>query len=244
MAAGKTVILAMHSYGGLPGAAAAKGLSQRERSAAGRPGGIIGLVFISAVLAHDGQSLLDLLPGHQFDPWVIEQVRISLYSVRETVPWQLMRRVCKPNGQLGVRDPQKVFYGLVPDNVARYAISLLKPQSRASLSTPGGPPAWMDSAYDDRRAYWQSLDDQRIPSVAQEGMRQGTGVSWAFKRYPSDHSPFLSYPQALASWMVGEMRSWQGLSQINLTAAEVSLVSDFTEAHVPAALNSGTAATA
>ena len=82
--AGKTDILAMHSYGGLPGAAAAKGLSQPERIAARKPGGIIGLIFISAVLAHDGQSLLSILPGQKFDPWVIQEVRLSLDTVSDT----------------------------------------------------------------------------------------------------------------------------------------------------------------
>lgn len=76
--AGKNVILVMHSYGGLPGAAAAKGLSQTERTAADRPGGIIGLIFISAVVAHEGQSLLSLLPGQKFDPWVIQEVSFFL----------------------------------------------------------------------------------------------------------------------------------------------------------------------
>ena len=143
-----------------------------------------------------------------------------------------MHEICKSNGQLGVRDPQNVFYGLVPATLAQYAISLLRPQSRHSLSTPAGPPAWMDSIYDGRRAYWESLQDQSIPSVAQEGMRQGSGVSWTVKRYPSDHSAFLSYPQALASWMIGEMRSWQGLSRNNLTTVNLTLVSDLTEANV------------
>ena len=73
--AGKTVVLAMHSYGGLPGAAAARGLSQRERHAAGQPGGILGLIFINALVAQDGRSLLSMLPGQQFDPWVIQKVR-------------------------------------------------------------------------------------------------------------------------------------------------------------------------
>ena len=83
--AGKTVILAMHSYGGIPGAAAAKGLSETERIAARRPGGIVGLIFISAVLAHDGQSLLSILPGQKFDPWVIQEVRLFLKSVSDTM---------------------------------------------------------------------------------------------------------------------------------------------------------------
>ncbi|KAL8726560.1 MAG: hypothetical protein Q9181_005997 [Wetmoreana brouardii] len=76
--AGKTVVLAMHAYGGLPGAAAAKGLSEAERRAAGQPGGILGLIFINALLAHEGQSLLSILPGQVFDPWVIQRVRILL----------------------------------------------------------------------------------------------------------------------------------------------------------------------
>ena len=84
----------------------------------------------------------------------------------------------------------------------------------------------MDSIYDGRRAYWESLQDQSIPSVAQEGMRQGSGVSWTVKRYPSDHSAFLSYPHALATWMIDEMRSWQGLSRTELKTVNLTLVSD------------------
>lgn len=88
--AGRTVILAMHSYGGSPGAAAAKGLSQMERIAAGRPGGIIGLVFFCALLAHDGQSLLSLLPGQKFDPWVIIEVHFLLQTVNNAMSGELM----------------------------------------------------------------------------------------------------------------------------------------------------------
>ena len=72
--AGKDVILIMHSYGGCPGSAAAKGLSKAELSAAGKKGGIVGLVFIAAFLAQEGDSLLSKLPGNQFDPWVIQHV--------------------------------------------------------------------------------------------------------------------------------------------------------------------------
>ncbi len=72
--AGKDVVLAMHSYGGCPGAAAAKGLSKAELAAQGKKGGIIGLLFICAFVAKEGDSLLSKLPGNVFDPWVIEYV--------------------------------------------------------------------------------------------------------------------------------------------------------------------------
>ena len=72
--AGKDVVLVMHSYGGCPGAAAAKGLSKADLTAKGKEGGIIGLLFICAFLAKEGDSLLSKLPGRVFDPWVIQYV--------------------------------------------------------------------------------------------------------------------------------------------------------------------------
>lgn len=73
--AGKDVIVLSHSYGGSPGSAAAKGLSKVERRASGKKGGVIGLLYIAAILPPEGRSLLSLLPGNVFDPWVIQYVR-------------------------------------------------------------------------------------------------------------------------------------------------------------------------
>lgn len=78
--AGREVILIMHSYSGGPGAVAAKGLSLAERRAAGKPGGIIGLIFISAFIAEEGQTLLSS-GGGKFAPWVIEYVSNSLHTL-------------------------------------------------------------------------------------------------------------------------------------------------------------------
>lgn len=77
---GEDVVLVMHSYGGLPGATAGRGLSKTERSAAGKPGGIVGLIFISALVGKEGQSLLSSLPGQRFDPWVIPFVSILHFA--------------------------------------------------------------------------------------------------------------------------------------------------------------------
>ena len=79
---GNKVVLVMHSYGGSPGSMAARGLSLSERRAAGRPGGIIGLIVICGFLANEGQSLKSILPGGQFDPWVIIYVCFSLKTFR------------------------------------------------------------------------------------------------------------------------------------------------------------------
>lgn len=70
---GKDVVLVMHSYGGCPGGAAAKGLSKSERRSEGRQGGVIGLVFIAAFLAREGDSLLSALGG-KLHPWITVNV--------------------------------------------------------------------------------------------------------------------------------------------------------------------------
>jgi len=71
---GHDVVVAMHSYGGCPGAAAAHGLSKTERQAAGRQGGVIGLIFICAFVANEGDSLIGKLPGGVRTEWMILHV--------------------------------------------------------------------------------------------------------------------------------------------------------------------------
>ncbi|CAL8584119.1 hypothetical protein XPA_009724 [Xanthoria parietina] len=186
--AGKEVILAMHSYGGLPGAAAGKGLSKKEMTAAGRPGGIIGLIFICALVVKEGDSLLSILPGQVFDKWV--------------VPYA--------NGQLFVDNPKQVFYDDVPSPRDQLAVAALRNQSRASLSTPSGPPAWSDAVYDDRRAYFRTLNDRSLPAVAQQAFLDNSAVRWSINNFPSSHSPFLSHPAELALWMAQEAGRFTG----------------------------------
>ena len=65
------VVVAMHSYGGCPGAAAAQGLSKKERQAAGKPGGVVGLIFICAFIASEGDSLISKLPGGVPLKWML-----------------------------------------------------------------------------------------------------------------------------------------------------------------------------
>lgn len=75
---GHEVVVAMHSYGGCPGAAAAQGLSKSERQAAGQSGGVIGLIFICAFVASEGDSLIGKLPGGVPSKWMISHVSLLL----------------------------------------------------------------------------------------------------------------------------------------------------------------------
>ncbi|KAF9776516.1 hypothetical protein IL306_005268 [Fusarium sp. DS 682] len=53
---GNDVVLLMHSYGGMVGTEATRGLSRVEREKAGLKGGIVRLVFLAAIFAPPGKS--------------------------------------------------------------------------------------------------------------------------------------------------------------------------------------------
>lgn len=61
---GKDVVILMHSYGGSPGNGSAVGLSKKERERDEKKGGVMGLVFVSAYVAKEGQNIReDFTPG-------------------------------------------------------------------------------------------------------------------------------------------------------------------------------------
>jgi thioesterase domain-containing protein len=57
---GKDVVLAAHSYGGIVACEAAKGLAQSVRGKEGNQGGVVRIIFVTAVVASEGQSLMDV----------------------------------------------------------------------------------------------------------------------------------------------------------------------------------------
>ena len=76
----REVVLVMHSYGGFPGPVAANGLSKQELSAQGKPGGIVGMIMLSAFIALEGQSVRDKLINRQYSSWVLQFVRRHFLS--------------------------------------------------------------------------------------------------------------------------------------------------------------------
>lgn len=54
--AGKDVLLITHSYGGTPGTQAVKGLTKTEREKQGKPGGIVGLAYMTSLVPEVGMS--------------------------------------------------------------------------------------------------------------------------------------------------------------------------------------------
>ena len=73
---GKDIVLYLHSYAGFPGSAAIAGLSKAERSAKGLQGGVIGLIFQSAFVPKNGNTLLQMIGGN-YAPWQDPDVSLS-----------------------------------------------------------------------------------------------------------------------------------------------------------------------
>ena len=74
---GKDVILLAHSYGGIPCGAAARGLSNHKD---GKLSGVVGLIYLTAFIVPEGQSIIEYLKGEN-PPYVVKNnVSSSLNS--------------------------------------------------------------------------------------------------------------------------------------------------------------------
>ena len=70
----KDVVLVVHSYGGMPGAASVPGFEKKEREQQGKQGGIVAVLFIAAFGLPKGTSLKEAVGG-TYPPWQKQDVR-------------------------------------------------------------------------------------------------------------------------------------------------------------------------
>jgi pimeloyl-ACP methyl ester carboxylesterase len=205
---GTDVLLVMHSYGGCPGAAAAKGLSTKDRTADGKTGGIIGLIFIAAFLHHQGDCVFNCVGG-KWESWHCVDVGQQLAPLRLVADLlakymhdQLSSPMQEKTGLIRPANPQTIMYGDVPEYLAADAASALLPLSLHVFTNPSPAPAWADAAYSGRRAYIRCSQDICLPTFVQDIMVEASGVDWIKKTFDTSHSPFLSCPTELADYVL------------------------------------------
>ncbi|EGD98236.1 Alpha/beta-hydrolase [Trichophyton interdigitale] len=167
---GKDVVLVMHSYGSMPGCAAAKGLSKTERLRSGKLGGILGMILFSAFLVPEGLSCAGI-QGGMLPPWIM---------------------LDNPAPGLNVpKDPINVFAADFDQGLAKKTEQELKPHSSLAFFSPQPPTACADPAFKDRLAYVVATNDLAVPKDAQYAMIAGTGQEWKIKEVPQSHcAPF------------------------------------------------------
>lgn len=75
---GADVVVVSHSYGGVVAGNALEGFGAKQRAAVGKKGGVIMNAYITSFAVPKGSSLVDLLPNHEYLPWMRREVCSSL----------------------------------------------------------------------------------------------------------------------------------------------------------------------
>jgi pimeloyl-ACP methyl ester carboxylesterase len=69
---GRDVVLVPHSYGGIVACEASKGLAKSVREREGKPGGIVRIICVTAVVGLEGQSVKDIFADGELDFFRVE----------------------------------------------------------------------------------------------------------------------------------------------------------------------------
>jgi pimeloyl-ACP methyl ester carboxylesterase len=136
--------------------------------------GVRHLVYLTAFMLDEGESLADV-------------------AGRTPPAWQ----VPDANGRtMSVQGPQEVFYNTCAPAIADAAAARLRPHTIASFVQPVRSVAWRDIP----STYVICDLDNAIPVPAQEAMSAHASTT---HRLDSDHSPFLTDPDAVAGLIRG-----------------------------------------
>ncbi|KAJ9640209.1 hypothetical protein H2204_003434 [Knufia peltigerae] len=172
---GKSVVLAMNSYGGLPGTQAARGLSKAERQAAGKPGALVGLVYLSSFMLGEGDYINRVMAGRMPD------------NTQTSTDYLAMN----PR-----TDAEYIFAHVGPDEKAEYASRLRKHSSR-TFQDPLTYAGYLKVP----ATYLVCTDDPVIPPELQRELvdqARGKGAVVVTKEVHSDHVPMISHPEEVA----------------------------------------------
>ena len=171
--ANRDVIVIAHSYGGMVGNSAIKGLTN-PASTSRATGCVKALVLIASGFTITGLSFMAPLFDNPPPAW----------------------RVDKPSGYaVLVMDPRDLFYHDLEPEDAEYWISQLTTQSLKGLFEGGeyAYAGWQDVPV----WYMGTVEDRGLPVVVQRmqvGMARGQGATVYHTELRSSHSPFLSMP--------------------------------------------------
>ncbi|KAJ5800632.1 uncharacterized protein N7518_002700 [Penicillium psychrosexuale] len=173
--AGQKVVLIVHSYGGLPGSEAIKGLDIKTREKNGLPGGVTHLFYCSSFIIKEGDSLIGAFGGSDL-PWFV---------------------VSDDKLQVNPADPVGTFYNDLTPAQIETCLADIKPHSYQTMHSPCTYAAWRDVP----STYMYCLQDAAIPIEIQKGMVEGTAGGYDIKTETVDasHSPFLSKPDEVTA---------------------------------------------
>ncbi|UKZ75426.1 hypothetical protein TrVFT333_003111 [Trichoderma virens FT-333] len=181
---GRDIIIFAHSYGGMvtTGVVANPSLNKISREGQGLKGGIVGIVYLAAIIPIQNESILQLVGGKWLEYINADKAEAEgvLYTINDV----------------------ETFYHDCPAEIASSVTATLKPHSEEALKTAPSAVGWQDKAYNGRRAYIRCLQDRALPITIQDHLIARSEVEWVVKALDSSHSPFLSMPDELARVLV------------------------------------------
>lgn len=187
---GKDIFLMMHSYAGMPGAAAALGLAKSQRTQQGKRGGVIGMIFIAAFLVPEGVSCAGLQGGN-LPAWILLD-KVSSPS-NNPVGEDTRLTFIQPTANLNVpADPVANFAADVDPALLKDLNENVKPHATLAFTSPQPAPAWAEEAFQGRLAFIVTTGDPAVPKEAQYVMMAATEQEWIIKGIDSSHcAPFI-----------------------------------------------------
>ena len=175
---GRDVVVVVHSYGGMIGPSAVKGLTEATSE---RPGRVIGIALMATGYCVTGIGFLEGLGGNPPPFWKAD---------KETGYATL------------IVDTRELFYHDLPEEEGKYWCSRLLPQALKPLTDSGEHvySGWKDVP----TRYLITTDDKTFPheiqlAIAQNAKEQGAEI--VVEEIHSSHSPMLSKPRETADFV-------------------------------------------
>ena len=174
----REVVMLLHSYGGVVGTEAAKGLSTNERAKRGLKGGIIHLIYMCGFMLQVGECVGGAsLPRPDPEPVGRDAATNTTF-------------LCGP--------PIELFYADVEPERAKMMVKLLTRQNGKAMKDAITYPAWQHIP----TTYLKTQDDMVLFPDWQESQIKAVrdaGASITVEIYKASHSPYLSVPEEIVA---------------------------------------------
>jgi pimeloyl-ACP methyl ester carboxylesterase len=178
----RDVVVVVHSYGGLVGESAIKGLTGKSKSSPDENGHVVGLVVIASGFAPMGKSFMELTGGVPPPFW--------------TPNWDTGMAIL-------VADTRDLFYHDLPEEEGNLWVSRLTGQSLKALYEGGEHvyTGWLDVP----NFYCATTQDHALPIEMQRmgvDLAKAAGAKVEVREIESSHSPMLSRPEETAAVVI------------------------------------------
>jgi len=186
---GRDVVVVTHSYGGMLGQSAIKGLTKPKQNSPSTSGHVIGLALIATGFCETGKSFLDGLGGQPPPTWRLDSSGFAQFNV----------------------PTRELFYHDLPEEEGNYWVSKLTKQASNAL-TSGGEHSY--SGWKDVPVWFlATTEDKALPVQAQTyfvQLAKDSGADVTLKEVASSHSPMLSKPKETADFIVQAVTAFTG----------------------------------